>query len=236
MRSLILAVGLLLTRFCQAQVFTPPVYNPVYTPKYYGNGPYGAGPFSFEAGSYVLTASPTIRQQGELKMSKTDGLTVRSIDKQKQEYTTTEVSSFRIDKKRFVVEKNIKSNTSNRRKDLNQAFVALLDSGQHIVLMQLAYCLDGPSYVARRPQATEATMVDEKNLLPYLTDRPDLIKLYKAGYLSKNYIETDQLYIIAHSLNTGQPYVPPLSHYEIMKQQALAKRAKKAAAADSAKK
>lgn len=208
---------------------------------------------SFEAGSYVLAAHPNVRQQGEIKLQKTGLITVKDSDKNKTDYTTNEVISFRVGKHRFYVDSNFAYPNWVRKKDRVPAFTEVVDSGR-VVLLSIylesgggatnlgrgMVMTNAPVYTAcyfiRQAPGTAAEIASKELMITCLTDRPDLTKLASAKWLSKERIvEEDSDRMLIHLLNTGQPYVPPLTHYELLKQQALAKRAHKGAAADSAR-
>ncbi|UOQ71842.1 hypothetical protein [Hymenobacter cellulosilyticus] len=114
-------------------------------------------------------------------------------------------------------------------KVVTRAFVELLDSGQ-VLAMRYKYWLNMPGstpnngtietvYLLRRANSSTTTCINgnrlsgggarfRETILPYLTERPDLIEL-----VEKRKVALDHLSGIVRALNTGQPYTLAVPYY-----------------------
>jgi hypothetical protein len=236
MRLLLVITCSLLSHFCQAQFITFK---------------------KFEEGSYVLTDSRTVRHAGQIKLQSGSKLVIKNPDGTTVKLKPQELYSFRIGQREYSTARNFHVQ-GGFGINVDEAFVEQLDSGQ-VVLMSYEYTVGNPMMGAGGTMAGGGTSTMSAFLLhrptedlyvpvqpgfytsaggnrfrdavrPFLVSRPDLVKL-----LDEKHITMDNLPAVIRALNAGKPYRLPLSHYEIMKQQALAKQAKKAAAADSAR-
>lgn len=207
MRQLFLIAGLLLPHVLKAQ------FN------------------SFENGSYVLSNSPNVRHECKLKLLGAYGLAAKDASGQKTTFVPAEISSFRIGQKKFAAVGGFAANLGpSEDKVVSRGFAEQLDSGQ-VVLLRFIYVISGPTrmnsagimsggnslphvlYLLRRSSEQQIvslptnwlTGAGEKfrdTLLPYLSSRPDLVKL-----LSEKRITTSNLAAVVHAINSNQPFL-----------------------------
>jgi hypothetical protein len=181
---------------------------------------------SFEPGSYVLTATPTQRLEGPLKLRGCTELVLKKPNSKTTVLKPEDVQSFRLGSKKYVTAGGFPVDKGLGGDTISQAFVEQLDSGQ-VVLMRLNYIIDGSMmaggggqlggsasytlYLLRR--GGEQTIVPlpasglsnggqkfRDTLMPYLTTRPDLAKL-----VANKLVNTDNLLVMIRALNIGQP-------------------------------
>jgi hypothetical protein len=237
MRFLLPTVGLLLAQGSQAQIMTFK---------------------KFEEGSYVLADSRDVRHPGQLKLQSGSKVVIKTPDDTTLKLKPNALYSFRIGKREYTTASDFRVQ-GGFGMNVEEAFVERLDSGQ-VMLMQYEYTVGSPmmmsatgpmtgggvsamqAYLLRRP--TDNTYVSVQPALytsaggnrfrdavrPFLAGHADLLKL-----LDEKHITMANLPAVIRALNAGKTYQLPLTHYEFMKQQALAKQAKKVAAADSAR-
>jgi hypothetical protein len=237
MRLLLLTAGLLLAQSTQAQ---------------------SIGFKKFEEGSYVLADSRDVRHPGQIKLQSGSKVVIKNPDGTTLKLKPEAIHSFRIGKREYTTASDFRVQ-GGFGMNVEEAFVERLDSGQ-VILMQYDYTVGRPmmmgaggtmtgggvsameAYLLRRP--TDNTYVSVQPAFystaggnrfrdavrPFLAGHADLLKL-----LDEKRITMANLPAVIRALNAGKTYQLPLTHYEFMKQQALAKQAKKAAAADSAR-
>jgi len=178
-----------------------------------------------ELGSYVLRASPQVRQQGGLYQQSSEKLLVRDLTGRNVAFTPQEVSSFRINNQQFVSTGGFQLRGGFGSTYVAQAFAEQLDSGQ-VVLLRYQPLPTGaasrgnvgyPSkigaevYLLRFANALTVTPVQtdysgsafRAALRPYLAARPDLLQL-----LNTKQVQAKQLPLVIHALNHNQPYNP----------------------------
>jgi hypothetical protein len=178
-----------------------------------------------EVGSYVLTANPRVRQQGGLYLRDSEHLIVRDLAGKNTSFSPQQVSSFQIDKRKFVTAEGFQLHGGFGDKVVNQGFVEQLDSGQVVLLRyqappsnaatrgNIGYdVFEGQSvYLLRFANAPTVTPIQtvwskkspsfQNALRPYLAARPDLLQL-----LTANSLNPKQLPFIIHALNNNLPY------------------------------
>jgi hypothetical protein len=177
-------------------------------------------------GSYVLRASPQVRQQGGLYLRNSEQLVVSDLAGKKTSFSPQQVSSFQIDKQRFVTTGGFQLPSSGVNKTyVTNAFAAQLDSGQVMLLRyqtlpstaatrgNIGYdnAAGQQVYLLRFANTSDLTPVltswSKKSTLfqaamrPYLASRPDLAQLLEAKQLAPK-----QLPLIIHLLNNNLPY------------------------------
>lgn len=190
---------------------------------------------SFESGSYVLTNRPNIRHQCKLKLRSNDQLVVKDANGKNQKLTAYEVLSFRLGERRYIAAGGFQVGAGIGSDIVGRAFVEQLDSGQ-VVLLRYIYSTGGAPmagvggammysggstrtlYLLRRGYSLSPIPANSLSgggkrfreaLLPYLSARPDLVKL-----VDEKLVTDDDLPAIVHALNTGQPYAPtPYTSY-----------------------
>lgn len=237
MRFLFLTVGLLLAQGSQAQTM---------------------GFKKFEEGSYVLADNRAVRHPGQLKLLSGSKVVIKTPDGTTLKLKPEQLYSFRIGQREYTTASDFRVQ-GGFGMNVEEAFVERLDSGQ-VLLMRYDYTVGTPmmmgpggtmtgsgvssmkAYLLRRPTDEAYVSVQpafytfaggnrfRDAVRPFLAGHADLLKL-----LDEKRITMDNLPAVIRALNAGKPYQLPLTHYEFMKQQALAKQAKKAAAADSAR-
>jgi hypothetical protein len=245
MRFLLLTVGLLLAQGSQAQIMTF---------KKFEEGSYvladsrdvrHPGRIKLQSGSKVVIKTP----DGTTLKLKPNALYSFRIGK--REYTTA--SDFRVqggfgmNVEEAFVERLDSGQVILMQYDYTVG-IPMLGAGSSPMVMGPRGTIVGNSvsamqaYLLRRP--TDNTYVSVQPALytsaggnrfrdavrPFLAGHADLLKL-----LDEKHITMDNLPAVIRALNAGKTYQLPLTHYEFMKQQALAKQAKKAAAADCAR-
>lgn len=186
---------------------------------------------SFDAGSYVLSAAPTVRHEGRLKLLGAYELATKDTDGKKITFVPAQISSFRIGSKKYVTVGGFQAKLGPvGGNTVSQGFAEQLDSGR-VVLMRFEYVVYGPSrvsatgtisngsafpyvlYLLRRSSeeqivslpATGITGGGEKfreALLPYLSTRADLVKL-----VNEHRVTTHNLAAVIRAFNTDQPFV-----------------------------
>ncbi|MDJ0366578.1 hypothetical protein QMK33_15570 [Hymenobacter sp. H14-R3] len=212
----------------------------------------GTGFKKFAEGSYVLADNRAVRYPGQIKLQSGSKLVIKTPDGTTVKLKPAQLYSFIIGQRQYTTARDFRVQ-GGFGTDVDEAFVEQLDSGQ-VMLMRYDYTVGSPmmmgaggamtgggvsamsAYLLRRP--TDSTYVSVQPAFysfaggnrfrdavrPFLAGHPDLLKL-----LDEKRITMDNLPAVIRALNAGKPYQLPLSHYEFMKQQALAKQAKKAA-------
>ncbi|MBG8555670.1 hypothetical protein [Hymenobacter guriensis] len=186
---------------------------------------------SFKPGSYVLAGNPQIQHKGLLKLKDAKLLVVRHDQGETTKLTPKDVSSFQIGTKRYLKASGFEENKAFTEDAADEVFVELLDSGQ-VLLMRYEYAVNSAprmgangamagggkaiyeTYLLKWSNGSAVSAVPAGNMtgggrkfremiLPYLSSRPDLVKLVE----DKQAILLDLKRLI-HALNTGKPYVP----------------------------
>lgn len=176
-------------------------------------------------GSYVLRASPQVRQQGGLYLRSSDQLVVSDLAGKKTSFSPQQVSSFQIDKQRFVATAGFQLPSSFHNAYVTSAFAELLDSGQVVLLRyqtppntaatrgNIGYdnAAGQQVYLLRFASTPDLTPIPaswskkstryQAAIRPYLASRPDLIQLLEANRLAPK-----QLPFIIYLLNNNLPY------------------------------
>ncbi len=209
MRFSLLAGGLLLPRLLFAQVF-----------KHY------------EVGTYVLTSQPQVQQTGGLYLQTGEQLVARDIAGKTTVLTPSQVRSFRVGSRKFVVTGGFQTRSGLGDQYVRQAFAEQLDSGRVVLLRYESPVGNSPTpgsgdvaygggatvtvYLLRHAGEMAVTPVQAnwsqnnkrlpEALRPFLVARPDLTKL-----LEEKRLAPDKLPLLIHALNAGEPY-PDQSH------------------------
>lgn len=203
MRALIgLSVTLTLSQLAQAQVFK-----------------------KVEVGSYVLSATPQVRQSAGLFLRNSEQLVVRDLAGQNVTLSPPQVRSFKIGERQFVTTGGFVLHSGAGERYVAQAFAEQLDSGQVVLLRyqtlpdnaatrgNIGYDSDAGISIYLIKSAAVNTItpmqagwskkstVFQAALRPYLATRPDLLKLLDAQALAPK-----QLPLIIHALNRNLPY------------------------------
>lgn len=185
----------------------------------------------FEAGSYVLNDSRTVRQQGQLRLQNGTKLMVKAAGGKTIKLTPEQVSSFRINTRKYVTVGNFHVR-GGINADIDKGFAEQLDSGRVVLLN---YTFPGGSapvmgadgmryggesyernaYLLNWPGESEVTAVQgsfytgggkqfREAVRPFLFSRPDLEKL-----LDDKLITSYDLPKVIHALNNNLPYRAP---------------------------
>lgn len=178
-----------------------------------------------EIGSYVLTANPQVRQQGGLYLRNSEQLVVRDLAGKNTSFSPQQVSSFQINKRKFVTTGGFQLHGGFGNKFVDQGFAEQLDSGQVVLLRyqappsnaatrgNIGYdASEGQSvYLLRFANAPTVTPIQaiwskkspsfQNALRPYLAARPDLLQL-----VTTNSLNPKQLPLLIHALNNNLPY------------------------------
>ncbi|GAB3589037.1 hypothetical protein [Hymenobacter daeguensis] len=208
MRAFLLTITMLLPGLCWAQLF---------------------GGNKFESGSYVLSDSRNVRQQGQLKLQSGSKLLVKTADGKTLKFNPEQVVTFRTNSHKYVVARNFHVKGGLGGADVDAGFAEQLDSGQ-VVLLNYKYSVGAPmsmgagggmsyggaseynAYLLSRPGDAEATAVQgsfytgggkqfRESVRPYLASRPDLVTL-----LDEKRITSDDLPAVIHALNSNTPF------------------------------
>jgi hypothetical protein len=208
MRCLFLLLGLLLPQLLRAQ------FN------------------AFESGSYVLTGSPTVRQPARLKLQSGSKLLAKTADGKTIKFKPEQIYSFQISSRKYVTASNFHVKGGLGGADIDKGFAEQLDSGQ-VVLLNYTYSIGAGApmmgagggmsyggssefnaYLLSRPGDSQVTAVQgsfytgggkqfREAVRPYLSSRPDLLKL-----LDDKRISSDDLPAVIHALNNNLPFSP----------------------------
>ena len=182
----------------------------------------GGSPFA--SGSYVLNASPNLRQQGQLKLQSGSKLLVKMADGQTLKLHPEQIHSFRITNRKYVTARNFHVKGGIGGAYIDNAFVEQLDSGQ-VVLLNYEYTINNGAgmsyggsstelnaYLLSRPGSSQFTAAQgsfytgggkqfREAVRPYLASRPDLVKL-----LDEQRISSENLREVIYALNNNIPY------------------------------
>ncbi len=178
-----------------------------------------------EVGSYVLNATPQLRQAAGLFLRNSEQLVARDLAGKSITLSPQQVRSFKIGERQFVSTGGFILTNKYSDRYVAKAFAEQLDSGQ-VVLFRYRLLSDNPtdrSYIVYGSEdeksiyllqsATSPTVTPmqvrwtkkdadfQTALRPYLASRPDLLKLLAANALSPK-----QLPLIVHALNRSLPY------------------------------
>lgn len=230
MRTLFLSLGLLLPQLGWAKNFY--AYPSPNYPK-------------FEEGSYVLAASRNVRHPALLKLQNDSKLVVKRVVGTASRANPAQIHSFCLGKHHHTTARNFHV-PGGFGLNSDEAFVELLGSGQVVFMRyncanQTGLAMGGGAtslnaHLLRRSADTAYVAVQpafyfsaggsrfRDAMRPLLAGHPNLVRL-----LDEKYSTPENLPAVIRALNAGQPYQLPLSHYELLKQQALAKQATKAA-------
>lgn len=189
----------------------------------------------FENGSYVLNDSRNLRQQGQLKLQSGSKLLVKTADGKTIKLKPEQIHSFRISNRKYVTASNFHVKGGLGGTDADNVFVEQLDSGQ-VVLLTYEYSIGAgapmmgagggmsyggsselSTYLLSRPGESRVTAAQgsfytgggkqfREAVRPYLSSRPDLVKL-----LDEKRISSDNLEAVIQALNHNQPFSPPAS-------------------------
>ncbi|MVN74800.1 hypothetical protein GO988_00515 [Hymenobacter sp. HMF4947] len=178
-----------------------------------------------EVGSYVLSTTPQVRQQGGLFLRNSEQLVVRDLAGKTATLTPQQVSSFRLDNKQFVSTGGFQLRGGFGDAYVSQAFAEQVDSGQVVLLRYRSVASNAPSrgnlgygqgsagsvYLLRQATTLVVTPIQaswtkgnrqfQAALRPYLASRPDLLQLLEARQLAP-----EQLPQVIHALNHNLPY------------------------------
>jgi len=178
-----------------------------------------------EIGTYVLNATPQVRQQAGLYLRNSEQLVVRNLAGENKSFSPQEIRSFQIGNRQFITTGGFRVNGGFGERYITQAFAEQVDSGQVLLLRYQV----PPSTAANRGNIgfdTEAgqsifllraantntvtpiqagwskkTPAFQEALRPYLAARPDLLRL-----LTEKVLAPKQLPLIIHALNNNLPY------------------------------
>ncbi|MCB2377551.1 hypothetical protein LGH70_08155 [Hymenobacter sp. BT635] len=184
---------------------------------------------TFQPGSYVLSSDQTVHTAPKLKLRGSDELVVKNAAGQTAQFTPSDVSWFRMGPRKYISVGSFYVSVGLGGESVEEAFVQLLDSGS-VLLLRYEASMTRPMtmspgggmngggnatyniFLLRR--TTERTLKQipgnrlggggtkfRDAILPYLAQRPDLIKLVEDKTVTLDNIEG-----IIHALNTGQPY------------------------------
>jgi hypothetical protein len=183
---------------------------------------------SLEIGTYVLSATPKVSQQGGLYLRNGEQLQIRDLTGKNTTYSPQQVSSFRIYKRQFVSTGGFELRGGFGNTYVAQAFAEQLDSGQVVLLRYQRPDNTAPTrgnlgydngagrsvYLLRPATSFAVTPIQagwtknsrpfQEALRPFLNARPDLTQLLEAKQLAP-----DQLPLIIHALNNNLPYPEP---------------------------
>ena len=181
-----------------------------------------------EVGSYVLSATPLVRQQGGLYLRNSEQLVVRDLAGKTTTLTPQQVSSFRLANKQFVSTGGFQLRGGFGDAYVAQAFAEQVDSGQVVLLRYQSVASNAPSrgnigysaglegnvYLLHQAATLVVTPIQadwakgsrrfQEALRPYLAARPDLLQL-----LTNKQLSPSQLPAIIHALNHNLPYGAP---------------------------
>lgn len=184
---------------------------------------------TFKAGSYILDKSRQVQHLAQLKLKNDKLLLAKDLNGQTSKLTPKDIYSFKIEQQRYRTASGFEVNLGLSGEVMDEVFVALLDSGQ-LLLMQYEYTVKSPMsmgaggaimgggmpqtvYLLRgaksysTPTVISGTNSAKENatiksmLGAYVTQRPDLATL-----LSEGKIWYGNLQAFVHALNTGQPF------------------------------
>ncbi|PJJ61262.1 hypothetical protein [Hymenobacter chitinivorans] len=193
---------------------------------------------SFQPGSYVLSSDQTVHAAPKLKLRGSDELVVKNAAGQTAQFTPSDVSSFRLGRRKYVSVGSFYVSLGLGGESVEDAFVELLDSGS-VQLLRYDVSFNRPmtmspaggmsgggstsyaTFLLRRANERTLKQIPGNRLtgggtkfrdaiLPYLTQRPDLIKL-----VEDKTVTLDNIVGLIHALNTGQPYAitAPYNYY-----------------------
>lgn len=175
-----------------------------------------------EIGSFVLSATPQLRQTAGLYLRNSEQLVVRDLAGKNTTFSPQQVRSFKIGQRQFVTTGGFKLSGEGY---VTQAFAEQLDSGQVVLLRyqvlpnnaatrgNIGYDSEaGKSiYLLRSATASTVTPIQagwsrksaafQEALRPYLASRPDLLQL-----LATKSLAPKQLPLVIHALNQNLPY------------------------------
>jgi len=178
-----------------------------------------------EIGSYVLNATPQVRQQAGLYLRNSEQLVVRNLAGENKSFSPREVSSFRIGNRQFITTGGFQIRGGFGDRYITQAFAEQLDSGQVILLRyqvppstaasrgNIGYDTEAGQSIYLLQAATTNTVTPiqagwskksapfQEALQPYLAARPDLLQL-----LANKSLTTKNLPLLIHALNHNLPY------------------------------
>lgn len=185
----------------------------------------------FADGFYVLTASPTVRHQAQLKLRNEKTLLTKENQQKKQEVDLSEVQYFQIGSKKFKPVGGFHIKKGLGGTDVQRGFAQMLDSGQVILYEYSYYIASGPMmsgsgamygggnslnsvFLLQKPGENTVTLISanaisgagkefRQALAPFLTTRPDLLK-----HLDERRLTIWHLPLTVHALNNGLPYYP----------------------------
>ncbi len=178
-----------------------------------------------EVGSYVLNATPQLRQTAGLFLRNSEQLVVRDLAGKNTTLSPQQVRSFKIGERKFVSTGGFVLTSGTGDRYVAQAFAEQLDSGQVVLLryqtlpdnapsrgnisydseagksIYLVRSATTPTITAMQAGWTKKSAAFQAALRPYLASRPDLLKLLDANALAPK-----QLPLIVHALNHNLPY------------------------------
>ncbi|ALD20435.1 hypothetical protein AM218_03400 [Hymenobacter sp. DG25A] len=178
---------------------------------------------NFKPGAYILDKSRQVQHTAQLKLKNDKLLIAKDKDGKTSKLTPKDIYSFKIEQQRYRTASGFEINSGFSGEIVDEVFVALLDSGQ-VLLMRYEYTVKSPTSMGAGsfPQAVQLlrgaksystpTVIRGNNsakenaaiksmLGAYVTARPDLTKL-----LTEGKIWHGNLQAFVHALNTGQPF------------------------------
>ena len=185
----------------------------------------------FEAGSYVLADTRTVRHAGELKLRNSKLLLAKDATGKNLKFNPEQVCSFHAGSRKFITTGGFHVKGGIGGLDVEKVFVEQLDSGQVMLLnyeLQMGAPMSmGPGgaitgggngttsiYLLQWPDEETATPIQtglyssggkqfRETLQPFFMVRPDLLKL-----LTEKRININNLAEAVHALNHNLPFTP----------------------------
>lgn len=179
---------------------------------------------------YTLTTDPTIRHYASLKLHGTRELVIRETGSDKLKLTPREVAAFRIGTRSFLTVENSELDSGYSDDRVSLAFAEVLDSGkvsllryegsQNVIMPTLSLGVLSPRvgsvktqlYMLRDALTENNSTIPADGLmgggprfrsalLPFLTNRADLLKL-----LTENRLNIEDLPDVVRAINSGNSF------------------------------
>jgi len=177
----------------------------------------------FEAGTYGLSESPTVRQPGQLRLRHNGELSVKTSDGKILQLKPGQVAWYQADGRKFVSLRNLYlRNGGLDGVNIDHAFCEQLDSGR-VMVLRLEYTTGAgfggetsvSAYVLRNGSSGAPVVVQRgtfssggrnfrEAVQPFLAARPEFLR-----YLEEKRINIENLGQVLFALNHNLSFTPP---------------------------